>query len=277
MLIFLRRTCRDNSNQSRPLVNATSHMMTLLPQHGFVQPAILVFVSYGLRYLVFAAIAFFSVDPSRHPRIGYNSLERPANFSLPLNIRRELKQALLTLTAFTLIVAVLFGYGLIGSSRLYYQISDHPLWWFWVSIPVMILLHDTFFYWLHRAMHSRLLFELCHRPHHESLFPTSFTAYSFGWLEAFAEGISVVIIVFIIPVHLLAFMIFQTIAIAYNVYGHCGRDFLPPSARHHWLGRWFNTSSLHAHHHRYGHGNYSFYFTFWDRMMGTLRPAPHSL
>jgi len=45
-------------------------MMTLLPQHGFVQPAILVFVSYGLRYLVFAAIAFFSVDPSRHPRIG---------------------------------------------------------------------------------------------------------------------------------------------------------------------------------------------------------------
>jgi sterol desaturase/sphingolipid hydroxylase (fatty acid hydroxylase superfamily) len=134
----------------------------------------------------------------------------------------------------------------------------------------MVLLHDTFFYWLHRAMHTRLLFERVHRLHHESLYPTAFAAYSFSWIEATAEALIVTAIMYIIPAHPLALLIFQTISTAYNVYGHCGREFYPQGMDHHWLGRWLNTSTLHAHHHHRGRGNYSFYFTFWDRLMGTL-------
>jgi len=91
--------------------------------------------------------------------------------------------------------------------------------------------------------------------------------------EAVGEALIVVAILYIIPVHPLAFLIFQTFSTAYNVYGHCGREFYPAGMPSHWLGRWLNTSTAHAVHHSAGHYNYSFYFMFWDRLMKTADPA----
>ncbi len=245
-------------------------LMSLLPQNDVVFPAALAFGTYGVRFIAFAALAFFTVDPSRNPDVGYNSMERPAGFDLALNIRRELRQSLVTLCVLTTVFTAFFGYGWLASSQLYHSIDDYPRWWFLASIPVMIFLHDTFFYWLHRTLHTRLLFERFHRPHHASVFTTAFTAYSFGWQEALAEALIVLAIIFIMPIHPAAFVIFQTLSIAYNVYGHCGRELLPQGLRNHWLGRAMNSPTLHSHHHRFSNGNYSFYFTFWDRVMGTL-------
>ena len=42
-------------------------------------------------------------------------------------------------------------------------------------------------------------------------------------LEAVGEALIVTAIIYLVPVHPLAFVIFQTISTAYNVYGHCGR------------------------------------------------------
>jgi sterol desaturase/sphingolipid hydroxylase (fatty acid hydroxylase superfamily) len=39
---------------------------------------------------------------------------------------------------------------------------------------------------------------------------------------------------------------------------------------------WLNRSTFHNDHHRLFRGNYGLYFTFWDRVMGTLREAPLS-
>ena len=249
--------------------------MSLISDHDILIPASVAFVTYGIRFIVFAAIAFFALDPSRLPRWGRNCVERPARFDVALNVRRELRQSLSTLCMLTAIFALLYGYGLLAASQLYRNINDYPLWWFWLSIPVLVLLHDTFFYWLHRALHTRWLFAHVHRQHHESLFPTAFTAYSFGWQEALAEALIVAVLIFLVPVHPVAFVSFQTLSIAYNVYGHSGRDLLPLSVSSHWLGRWLNTSTMHAQHHRYSNGNYSFYFSVWDHLMGTLKQDPH--
>ncbi len=245
-------------------------MSLLIPQYGLFLPAVLAILVYVIRFLAFATIAFFTLDPSRNPGVGYTPIARPAIFNLRSNIHRELLQSLRTLIIFSAVIAVLFGYGLLQSSRLYYQINNYPQWWFWASIPVMIFLHDTLFYWLHRVLHVRPLYELFHRPHHDSLYTTAFTSYSFGWGEALFEAMIVTVILFIVPAHPMAFIAFQTISTAFNIYGHCGRDFFPESMSRHWLGRWLNTSSLHAHHHRFARGNYSFYFTVWDRLMHTL-------
>jgi sterol desaturase/sphingolipid hydroxylase (fatty acid hydroxylase superfamily) len=184
-----------------------------------------------------------------------------------------LTYSFLTALAFGLVNAVLFGWQLIDASRLYYSVSAYPTWWFWLSIPVMVLLHDTFFYWLHRAMHLRLLFNLMHKVHHQSVHPTAFAAYSFHPTEAIGEALIVVVILFIIPVHPLAFVIFQTISTAYNVYGHCGREFYPAATPSHWLGRWLNTSTAHAVHHSKGRYNYGFYLMGWDRLMKAVDPG----
>jgi len=224
----------------------------------------------GLRYAVVAGLAFWLADPSRRRPWGRPHIERPQGFALGLHVRRELRQSARTVLVFAAVHATVFGLGGYAHSQLYFRISDYPLWWLLACVPAMLLLHDTFFYWLHRAMHLPALFARMHRPHHDSLHPTAFAAYSFGWLEALAEALIVVAILFILPVHPLALVVFQTVSIAYNAYGHCGREFYPRHVGQSRWGRWLNTSSLHAHHHRHGRGNYGLYFTLWDRLMGTL-------
>jgi len=248
----------------------------LLPQHPFVIPGLTAMLIYGLRYLLLAGIAFALVSPGRASSIGRPHASVPAAFNTAQHVRRELIYSFFTVLIFSLVIAVLYGYGLIQFSLLYFKLSAYPMWWFWLSIPLMLLLHDTFFYWLHRFMHTPLLFKRMHRVHHQSIYPTAFAAYSFHPYEALGEALIVTAIVYILPVHALAFLIFQSVSTAYNVYGHCGREFYPQSMAVHWLGRWLNTSTLHAHHHLRARNNYGLYFTFWDRLMGTLEPAAAS-
>jgi Delta7-sterol 5-desaturase len=245
---------------------------SLLPKHPVLYPMLFVFLVYGLRYLIFAGALHFLVSDKWKRPLGRTHIPRPAKFDFALHLKRELRYSLTTLLIFALINAVLFGYGLIASSQMYWKVKQFPWWWFWLSIPVMLILHDSFFYWMHRAIHSPRLFHPIHKLHHESLFPTGFAAYSFSLGEAALEALIVTAIIFIIPTHPLAFLIFQTISTAYNVYGHCGRELYPQGMHQHWLGRWINTSTLHAHHHRYAKGNYGLYFTFWDRWLGTIEP-----
>lgn len=243
--------------------------MFLLPQHPVVAPFFYAFLMFGGRFFVLAALAFYFMRPARSKPAGRPHIIAPPSFQFAPHVRRELLYSLVTVVIIGLVNAVFFGYGWYQSSLLYFKYGAYPAWWFWASIPVMVLLHDTLFYWLHRAMHTRLLYARVHLLHHRSVYPTAFAAYSFSFAEAFAESLIVTAIVFMIPVHPLAVLIFQTYSTAYNIYGHCGREFFSRDAQSHWLAKWFNTSSLHAHHHRHGHGNYSFYFTFWDRLMQT--------
>jgi sterol desaturase/sphingolipid hydroxylase (fatty acid hydroxylase superfamily) len=46
----------------------------------------------------------------------------------------------------------------------------------------------------------------------------------------------------------------------------------PRALSRHWLGRWINTSVAHNIHHAKARYNFSWYFLFWDRVMGTLSP-----
>jgi len=244
----------------------------LLPSHPMFKPGLLVLLIFGLRYLLMAGLTYRFARPVRQGGWGRPHANAPTRFDAKRHVRRELAWSLLSLLIFALVNAVLFGWGWIRHSQVYFHFHDYPAWWFWLSIPVMIALHDSLFYWLHRAMHSRLLFGLMHRVHHLSTHPTAFAAYSFHPAEALAEALLVTAIIYIVPAHPLALLIFHTFSSAYNVYGHCGREFFPPGMGQHWLGRWINTSTAHAAHHGKGRHNYSFYFMFWDRLMGTVDP-----
>ena len=227
---------------------------------------------YGTRYAVLATGAYLFARPTPHGGWGRAHVNAPLLFDARRHIRREVSYSMLTLLIFALVNVVVYGWGLIGASQIYPKFVMYPAWWFWLSIPVMLVLHDTFFYWTHRAMHTPLLFGRMHRVHHQSLHPTAFAAYSFHPTEALTEALIVTAIIYLIPVHPLAFVIFQTISTAYNVYGHCGREFYPIGTAHHPLGRWLNTSTAHAAHHGQGRHNYGLYFMFWDRWMGTVDP-----
>jgi len=102
--------------------------------------------------------------------------------------------------------------------------------------------------------------------------PTPWTAYSFHPIESIVQAGAAVLIIFMVPMHPLALIVFQTVSTAVNVYGHCGYELYPPHWSRHWLGRWINTSVAHNTHHATACHNYGLYFLVWDRWMGTLYP-----
>jgi len=139
------------------------------------------------------------------------------------------------------------------------------------AFPLMLLMHDTYFYWMHRLMHFPKIFKWIHLLHHKSTDPSPWAAYSFHPLEAVIESLIFVIFLFTIPVHSIHLTFFFVISLVYNVYGHLGFELYPKGFNKHWLGKWINTSVSHNQHHQYFKGNYGLYFTVWDRLMGTLR------
>lgn len=154
----------------------------------------------------------------------------------------------------------------------YTHIGEQGTVYFLLAFPLMLLMHDTYFYWVHRLMHNQWLFRKVHLVHHKSTNPSPWAAYAFHPLEAVIESLIFVIFLFSIPVHPIHLTWFFVFSLVYNVYGHLGFEIYPKGFNKHWLGKWLNTSVCHNMHHQYFKGNYGLYFTIWDRLMGTLRP-----
>jgi sterol desaturase/sphingolipid hydroxylase (fatty acid hydroxylase superfamily) len=152
----------------------------------------------------------------------------------------------------------------------YRDISEYGWIYAILAFPLMLVLHDTYFYWAHRLMHHPRLFRWFHLVHHKSSNPSPWAAYAFHPLEAIVESLIFVIFLLTIPVHSIHLSLFFIFSLVYNVYGHLGFELYPKGFSRHWLGKWINTSVSHNMHHQFFKGNYGLYFTFWDRWMKTM-------
>ena len=148
--------------------------------------------------------------------------------------------------------------------------------WFWLSLALMIVAHDAYFYWVHRAIHDPRLFRRFHRRHHKSHNPSPFTAYSFDLGEAALMGAFVPLWVFIVPTPWPAVGLFVLHQIVRNTFGHSGYEVMPAGRDGRPLLDWLTTTTHHDLHHSQAHWNYGLYFTWWDRWMGTEHPDYHA-
>jgi lathosterol oxidase len=184
---------------------------------------------------------------------------------------REIVYSMLTILIFVGIGLIAFATPLRHYNLRYETIQEFG-WGYWsLSILLMILLHDTYFYWMHRLMHHPKLFRFFHNVHHQSTNPSPWAAYSFQPLEGIVEAAIIFPIIFLIPFHKTALLAFLFFMMAYNVYGHLGYEIFPKGFYKHPVGRWLNTSVNHNQHHKYFKGNFGLYFLFWDRWLGTIR------
>jgi sterol desaturase/sphingolipid hydroxylase (fatty acid hydroxylase superfamily) len=124
---------------------------------------------------------------------------------------------------------------------------------------------------MHRTLHHPRLFSWTHKVHHLSKNPSPFAAMSFQPLEAFLEIVWIVPLAYFLPIEMGVWVIFSLIIILINVLGHLGVEIYPRSWQQNRLLKYLNTSTSHNEHHQYFHGNYSLYFSYWDRWMGTFR------
>jgi sterol desaturase/sphingolipid hydroxylase (fatty acid hydroxylase superfamily)/uncharacterized protein (DUF2147 family) len=158
-----------------------------------------------------------------------------------------------------------------GLTRIYTTVAEYGWAYLWASVLLAVVAHDAYFYWTHRLLHWPPMFRLAHRVHHRSTNPTPWAAYAFHPVEALIQAGIYVVIVFTLPMHPAALMLFLTYMIVRNVVGHLGFEIWPAGFARHPLTRWHLTATHHDQHHRLGRGNYGLYFRFWDDWMGSER------
>lgn len=239
--------------------------------HAMKGPAAIwltVFIIVSLRYLVFASAVYFPVYRWFRERLLRFKIQEA--FPKRTDYQREV--------AFSFSTFVVFGFTgltihlLQPHTFIYTDLREYPLWYTILSVPLAIVLHDTYFYWTHRLMHHPRLFKAMHLVHHRSTNPSPWAAFAFHPLESVVESGILLVLVFIIPLHpyaIIAFLLFMT---GENVMGHLGYEFFPAWLTRSRLGRWLNSSTNHNMHHRYFEGNYGLYFRWWDVWMGTTHP-----
>lgn len=188
------------------------------------------------------------------------------------DIRREVAASVRTATIFSII-----GFGLhMAASRgwitLYPDFRQRGVGYLFVTLALMIVAHDAYFYWTHRLMHHRRLFRWFHLTHHKSHVPTPWAAYAFAVPEAFVQGAFVPSFSALVPMHEIALLAFVTFQIVRNVMGHAGVEVHPAGMLGSpWLC-WNNATTHHDLHHQTGRYNFGLYFRWWDRLMGTEHP-----
>lgn len=205
----------------------------------------------------------------------------------PDQIRRELGHSMRTVLLFAMSGLFIYSMFRLGLTQIYTDVASRGWAWWWASLVLITVAHDTWFYWTHRLLHRPWWFARFHAVHHQSVHPTPWAAYSFHPVEALIQSLFYVIAVHSVPMHDGMLFTFLTWMIVRNALGHSGYELMPWHAATRGPLRWLLTNSHHHYHHCAGRGNYALYFTWWDRWMQTedtaylangdarfLRPVP---
>ena len=224
-------------------------------------------VSTALRYLLFAGAAWM---------LGYvwfrrKWFHRKIVQVLPpsAQVRLEMRHSLTSIVIFGVVGWLTLEAARRGWTQMYWHVADRSWGWWWTSIGLTILLHDTWFYWTHRAMHHPKLFRHFHRTHHLFSNPTPWASFAFSPPEAVAQAAIFPLAVTVMPMHPGAFAVFMVWQMFFNVIGHAGYEYNRQALMRSPLRLLVNTPTNHIMHHEKMRGNYGLYFNFWDRLMGT--------
>ncbi|MBO6756226.1 MAG: sterol desaturase family protein [Roseibium sp.] len=144
----------------------------------------------------------------------------------------------------------------------------------WWSVPVFfvlsLILHDAWFYWGHRILHTKMFYRF-HKPHHMTITPTVWSNDAGSSVDTLFAHSYYALVLFVIPIPPAVFLghrLFDQVSAAI---GHCGYEhFASASARKPWP---LLCTLYHDQHHQYFVYNYANYFSFWDRLCGTIHPT----
>ena len=220
------------------------------------------------RYFLVAGLFYYLLWGRPAEKVNARRLaERPPQRDV---VRHEIKMSLVSSAIYAIPGAIVMEAFKAGGTQIYTDIVGIGAWLYVpFSILVYLFIHDTYFYWTHRAMHHPRLFKTTHLTHHRSRQPTPWAAFSFHPWEAIISAWILPLATFFIPIHVGAvffLLIFMTLC---SVVNHAGWEIFPKFVTNGVVGRVFISASHHNVHHKDYHANYGLYFRFWDYWMGT--------
>jgi Delta7-sterol 5-desaturase len=187
------------------------------------------------------------------------------------DIRREFLASVRTVFVYiTVSIFVIWG---IHTGVMHELEGSYGLWGNLGMLAAIVLAHDAYFYWSHRMMHHPRLFKRFHRFHHRSTTPTPWAAYAFAVPEAYVMALFMPLWLFFVPTPGIVTFTFLIVMIIRNCMQHAGLELHARGWASHLLLKWISTTTHHDLHHAgsFDH-NYGFYFTYWDKLMGTEHP-----
>jgi Delta7-sterol 5-desaturase len=256
------RTAASSSKIRRSVMTSDSIL-------SIVQDKALFVFSYDLgRYVIGAGLITALVWALKRTPIKARTIQ--SRTASPQDIAREILSSIRSVAVyavFSIFIIAAFQAGIFQSKPSQGLMIDLAY------LVAILLAHDAYFYWTHRAMHHPKLFRFFHSHHHKTITPTPWTAYSFDVGEAVVMMLFMPLWFSLVATPNGVIFAFLTIMILRNCMGHAGFELHPRWWLANPLTRWISTTTHHDLHHcgSYSH-NYGFYFTFWDKLMGTEHP-----
>ena len=183
--------------------------------------------------------------------------------------KKEMSWSVITAFIFALAGAITVVLWQKGFTMLYTEAGAYPLWWIPVSLLISLLLHETYYYWLHRWMHRPAIFRIVHKVHHDSHITSPWTAFSFHPLEGLLQAVFLPVLLLLLPMHLYVLVFQLTLMTFSSVINHLNIEVYPRKFHRHFLGKWMIGATHHALHHKQFKTNFGLYFTFWDKWKNT--------
>jgi len=153
-----------------------------------------------------------------------------------------------------------------------------PLELSWWSFPLMfvvaLVLYDAWFYWGHRLLHVPALYKW-HVPHHRSVAPTVWSNDSSTTVDTLIEHGFYFVVWFVLPMPALSLFAMRLFDQISGMVGHSGFEYFASKS-----SRWPSPmicTTFHDLHHSQFHYNFGNFFSFWDRVCGTVHPKYDAL
>lgn len=191
----------------------------------------------------------------------------------PDQFRKEVGWSMITAFIFAITGALMALLWQKGYTKIYEDAYAYPLWWLPVSLLIALLVHETYYYWLHRWMHHPSIFRVVHKVHHDSNITSPWTAFSFHPLEGALQALFLPALLLVMPMHLYVLIIHLTLMTFSSVINHLDIEVYPKGFHKNFFGRWLIGATHHSLHHKQFKYNYGLYFTFWDKWKKTESPV----
>ncbi len=230
---------------------------------------LLFFILITGRYFLIAGIFYFIFYvwfPSKWKRRKINKQEYKKG-----QFKKEIKWSLITSLLFSIAGTTTVILWQKGYTKVYTKIDLYGSWYLPVSLIIFMLLHETYYYWIHRWMHIPSVFKIVHKVHHDSKIASPFTAFSFHPAEGLLQAVFLPAMLVVLPMHYYVIIIQLTIMTFSSVINHLDIEIYKGAPN--FFGRWVIGATHHSLHHKQFKYNYGLYFTFWDKIKKTESPG----
>ncbi|MEO9051241.1 MAG: sterol desaturase family protein, partial [Ginsengibacter sp.] len=138
----------------------------------------------------------------------------------PGQLKKEIKWSLVSSLLFSMAGTITVLLWQKGYTKIYSNADLYGWWYLPVSLVIFMLLHETYYYWIHRWMHIPRVYKIVHKVHHDSKIASPFTAFSFHPIEGLLQAIFLPVMLIILPMHYYVIIIQLTIMTFSSVINH---------------------------------------------------------